>query len=306
MKALHLPAILFVSILILFTSCDPNSIDSSSNYWNSSSLIRMQLNGKVKTLTTNNGTNVSNFNQDGFLTSMVYTSGSGTSTTTYNYASTGELISTDFSSNMSTPAVSYSTTYQYQSIGKYVVEFPFPEHLVMSGLVSNLKSVTTNNGISGSTVTYTFDTDKLTILTISTDGTDTYRDTAYVTYSGKYPVSMSNSGSYAIDITYASNGMFKTLTTGYQGSSNETSYYFKSDSKFFLTDSVVSKYGSTHYSQKYTYDSNKNISRLVYSDGTVNDYTYVYDSQGNWTSKTTTMTGSSTGSSTETRTITYW
>jgi len=305
MKSQHLFAALFVLTLILFTSCDPNAIESSSNYWNSNSLVRAQLSGKVKTLTTNNGSNVSSFNEEGFLTSVVYTAEGGTTTTTYNYSSGGELSSMNVSSNMTTPATTYSTLYEYQNIGKFVVEFPFPEHLVMSGLAPNLKSATTN-GNYGSIVTYTFDGDKLTILTISTIGIISYRDTAYATYSGQYPVSMTNNGSYAKNITYASNGMFKSLTTGYQGASNETNYYFKSDDKFSLTDSIVSNYGTTRYSQKYTYDSHKNISSIVYSDGSVSNYSYVYDSQGNWTSKTSTMSGTSTGSSTETRTITYW
>jgi hypothetical protein len=290
----------------LFTSCDPNAIEGSSNYWESSTLTRMHLNGKVKTLTTNNGTQATNFNQDGYITSQVYTSSNGTSTTTYNYAASGELTSTDFTSTMGNPTISYSTNYQYQNVGKYVVEFPYPEHLMMNGLVPNLKSVSYNNGSSASTVSYTFAGNTLTILTVGTSESMTYKDTAYVTYSGKYPVSMSHSGSYAKNITYASNGMFKTVTTGYQGSNNETNYYFKEDNKFQLTDSVISNYGTTHYSQKYTYDTNKNVTRIVYSDGTINDYSYVYDSQGNWTTKTTTYSGTMSGSSTETRTITYW
>lgn len=291
----------------LFTSCDPNAIENdTSNYWNSNTLIRQHLSGKVKTVTYSNGTQTDTYNQNGYLATQVYTSTNGTSTTTYNYASTGELTSTDFSSNMSTPAVSYSTNYQYQDIGKYVVEFPYPEHLMISGLVPNLKSISYNNGNNGSTTTYTFNGEQLTILSVSTSDSYTYRDTSYVTYSGKYPVSMLHGGSYAKDITYASNGMFKTVTTGYQGSNNETKYYFLANSKFLLTDSTVSNLGTTHYFEKYTYDSNKNISRVIYSSGTIYNYSYVYDSQGNWTSKTTTMSGTSTGSSTETRTITYW
>jgi len=291
----------------LFTSCDPNAIDNgTTNYWNSNTLIRQHLNGKVKTVTYSNGTQTDTYNENGYLASQVYTSTNGASTTTYHYASSGELTSTDFSSNMTTPAVSYSTNYQYQDIGKYVVEFPYPEHLMMSGLVPNLKSITYNNGNNGSAVTYIFNGDQLTILSVSTSDSYTYRDTSYVTYSGKYPVSMSHAGSYAKDITYASNGMFKTVTTGYQGSANETVNYFKADSKFLLMDSVVSNLGTTHYSEKYSYDLNKNVSRVVYSSGTIYNYSFVYDSQGNWTSKTTTISGTPTDTSIETRTITYW
>lgn len=303
-KAYFLVLTLFT--LALFTSCDPNAIDGADNYWNSSTLIRLHLNGKVKTLTTDNGSNVMNFNQEGFLTSDVRSSGAGAATTTYIYTSSGELTRTDFSSTMSTPTVSYSTNYQYQDIGKFVVAFPFPQHLVMDGLIPNLKSTSMINGTFGNTTTYTFNGDILTILTSSSQGIETYKDTAIVTYSGKYPVSMSNSGSYAKNITYASNGMFKTLTTGYDGSSNASTYHFKADNTFLLKDSVVSIYGTTRYSEKYTYDSNKNIDRTVFSDGTIYDYSYTYDAHGNWTTKTTTISGTSTGSSTENRTITYW
>jgi hypothetical protein len=207
---------------------------------------------------------------------------------------------------MSTAIVSYSTNYQYQNIGKFVVAFPFPEHLLMDGLVPNLKLTSMINGTNGNTTTYTFNGDKLTILTVSTQGADTYRDTAVVIYSGKYPVSMSNNGSYANNMTYASNGMFKTVTVGYQGYSNTTTHYFKADNTFLLKDSVVSNYGTTRYSEIYTYDSNKNIARTVSSSGTISDYTYTYDAHGNWTTKTTTTSGTSMGTYSENRTITYW
>lgn len=305
MKRNYFSAIILGLILVAFTSCDPNGVGGSSNYWNSNSLVRMQLNGKVKTLTTENGSKVANFNQDGFLTSTVYTTDGGTSTTTYNYASTGELTSMGFNSTM-LPPTSYSTTYTYQNVGKFVIITPFPVayHLFEAGLVPNLQSMVSSNS-TGSTTTFTFNGDKLTIYSVSGTGANLYRDTTYVTYSGLYPVSMTKNSGY-LNMTYASNGMFKTITSGSSNAyaSSSQTIYFKEDSKYLLQDSVVNIYSSGRSSQKYAYDSKKNVILESYSGGSTT-YSYVYDKQENWTSKTTTYSGSSS-SSTETRTITYW
>jgi len=308
MKAQHLPAILFVSILMLFTSCEPNAIDGDSNYWNSSTLIRLHLNGKVKTLTSSNGIQTDSYNQDGFITKSVYTSTDGTSTTTYNYASTGELTSTDFVSTIGEGA-SYSTNYEYGNTGKYVVQHPF--HIMMSGLVPELKSSVNQWG----RMDYVFNGNTMLLITTSVSDGITYKDTATVLYSGKYPTSLTTTGSFAKDMTYASNGMFLTYTEGFQGTGyyDERKYYFKPDNKFMLTDSVVhnstNEYGSNHSATKYTYDSKKNVIKEESASGTY-DYSYVYDSNDNWTSKTTKYksAGSSTWGSpdTETRSIIYW
>ena len=308
MKRNYFSAIILGLILVAFTSCDPSGVGGSSNYWNSNSLVRMQLNGKVKTLTTNNGANVANFNQDGFLTQTVYSMDGGTSTTTYNYASTGELTSMDFTSTMSNPATSYSTTYTYQNVGKFIITLPIPVafHVLETGLVPNLKSMAYSNG---GTTTYTFNGDVLTIFTII-GTTNVSRDTTYVTYSGMYPVSMNKNGGY-LNMTYASNGMFKTITSGFVNStsSSSESIYFKADSKYLLKDSLVTVYTNpgypgSHSATKYSYDSNKNLISETNENGSTT-YSYVFDSQGNWTSKTSTYSGS-TGTYTETRTITYW
>lgn len=306
MKNQKLSVILFASALVLFTSCDPNAIDGSSNYWNSSTLIRIHLNGKVKTVTQGNQTD--SYNQDGFITKSVYTSDEGTSTTIYNYASTGELQSTDFSSNMGT-AISYSTTYEYGNTGKYIVSHPF--HIMMSGLVPELKSSTSKWG----RMDYMFNGNTMLLISTNNSGGEIFKDTATVLYSGKYPSSLTTSGSFAKDMTYASNGMFITYTEGFQGPDyyDERKYYFKPDNKFLLTDSIVynatNQSGSTHSVTKYYYDSKKNVIKELSADGTT-EYSYVYDSNDNWTLKTkkTKAPGSSTwdDSTTETRTITYW
>ena len=73
------PALIFG--LFLFYSCDPNEIGTNGNYWSSSTLVRMQIKGKVKKIEQQD--EVINFNQDGFMTSSVYSRTGNTSTTTY-------------------------------------------------------------------------------------------------------------------------------------------------------------------------------------------------------------------------------
>lgn len=204
--------VLSIFALALFTSCDPNALDENTktNYWNSSTLIRLHLNDKVKTLSTDNGTYVSNFNQDGFITSTVYNSGSDVSTTTYNYAKDGVLTTIDFAVTGGS-SIGYTTTYAYQNTGKYIVQHPF--HLQMEGLVPNLSSISNKMG----TTTYTFSGNVMTMITVSSSAGIFYNDTATVTYDGSYPVSIQHGTSYVRNMKFASNGMFTSYNEGFSG-----------------------------------------------------------------------------------------
>jgi len=309
MKAQHLPSTLFVLTLLFFASCDPSEIDGNSNYWNSNTLIRVHLNGKVKMVsyrTSNPYTD--SYNQEGFITVSTYSTSEGTSNTTYNYGSTGELISTSFVSTQN-PGSSYTTTFVYGITGKYIVRSPF--HIMVDGLVPELKSTSNQWGRTD----YVFNGDTMLLINTSTYNGTTSKDTAKVIYVGKYPANITTSDGFVKDITYASNDMFLTYTEGFQGTdySNEDKYYFKPDNKFLLIDSVVynstSNSVTTYSKTVYSYDSNKNISKEESTLGTT-DYAYEYDLKKNWTSKTTKYksVGSSTwdNPNTITREITYW
>jgi hypothetical protein len=309
MKVQHLPSSLFVLTLFLFASCDPSEIESNSNYWNSNTLIRTHLNGKVKMVsyrTSNPYTD--SYNQEGFITGSTYSSSDGTSNTLYNYASSGELISTSFVSSKN-PGSSYTTTFVYGVTGKYVVRSPF--HIMVDGLVPELKSTSNQHGRTD----YVFNGNAMLLINTSIYNGITSKDTATVIYDGKYPTNITNSDGFVKDITYASNGMFLTYTEGFQGIdySDESKYYFKPDNKFLLIDSIVynstNNSGATHSKIVYNYDSNRNILKEESTLGTT-QYTYEYDSKRNWISKTTKF--KSVGSSiwdnpnTITREITYW
>lgn len=293
--------------LALFTSCDPNAVDGNTNYWNSSTLVRLHFFDKVKTVTTDNGMYVSNFNQDGFITSTVYNSGTEVSTTTYNYSKDGVLTTMDFAVTGGT-SIGYSTTYEYANTGKYIVHSPF--HLQMDGLIPNLSSISNKMG----TTTYTFSGNVMTMITVSGSAGMFYNDTAKVTYNGSYPASITHGTNYVKNMKFASNGMFTSYNEGFSGDyASDTKFYFKADNTFMLVDSMVQNTVSngitTKMVKKYTYDSNKNVT-LEESPTNSTKYEYVYDSHKNWTTKTTRYKyqGATEWGApyTETRTLTYW
>lgn len=309
MKTIKTYWILFVVLPALLSSCNPNPVESSiTDYWNSSTLIRQHLNGNVKSMTYNNGTQTDEFNQQGYITKSTYISTSGVSTTIYNYAATGELISTDFSSTIGT-GDSFSISYEYGTFGKYVALQS--NNILSTGLVSNLKGVVSPAGRTD----YVFKNDSMLLIKTHTVNEICTFDTTVVIYKGKYPKFVTTSTGYIKDMTFADNGMFLTYTECIQGSgtSTEKKYYFKPDNRFLIADSiacnVVSIDGVNHTVTKYVYDANRNV---VHEDtsGDAYEYTYNYDSHNNWTSRngyhkakgTTNWTTISSIS----RTITYW
>ncbi len=325
MKTLQFHIVLYLFVILLFTSCDPNALDSNSNYWNSSTLIRKQLNGKVKTITiVNMGTQITTFNQEGYITTEVYSSSNETINTTNSYLNTGEIAKTNYTFTSSNSTINDSIDYEYENNGKFGIGYfswnkpltlqhslfpsyliPSPSNFINNGLVSNLKSVTFNNGDIRIIVKYTFVENKSIVQSIFSSESHIEKDSAYLTYNGKYPVTITHGPSVVKNITYASNGMFKTFTVE-ERLRLQTKYYFKSDNKFLLIDSIVTNDGTSHNYEKYSYDSNKNISRIDYSNGGYGgyiDYAYVYDSHGNWTTKTISK---GTSYVTEGRKITYW
>ncbi len=322
MKAHFLFPVSLILIIFFFISCNTNIIenqntsnlsDSIVNYWNSNTLIHQHLNGKVKTVVSLNDGQIVTYNEAGYITSSSNNGGSIISN--YIYDSTGVLNS--INESYISLNKTYSTAYKYLNIGKFVVVKPFD--LANFGLIQNLSSLIYNKwGIS---IDYKFNGN--TLLLISTDANQ--KDTAIITYDGQYPTDikwyLSNNFSHIKDIVYYGNGMFKAFTDESSGTDflNQIKYYFKSDNKFQLLDSVVitnsSQSKTKHYTEKYIYDTNRNVIHherpdldkdCIYSY----NYAYVYDLHNNWISKTI-ISGDSTNlngylTTQETRTITYW
>ncbi len=300
--------LVLVALAFTFSSCDPTTDDNATkNYWEQNSLVRLQLKGKVKTVTeVGYDTETTQFNENGFITSMSQTGTGYSNVTTYTYLATGELnktVTVSTGSNSSTN----TTTYEYDTHGKYVASFAM--HLYEAGLVPNLKAIIN----TGYRMDYKFEGDNLLI--ISTNTVQNFKDTSIIKYSGKYPVSASDEMHFMQDITYADNGMFKTYTEGFTGPNYRDSriYKFNTDAEYQLKESVsyvtVQGVETRTESEAFTYNDKKDLTKIVLGTTGVTNIVYEYDSQNNWTKRTSTSTyeGSSTPSvEVITRSIVYW
>ncbi len=279
---------LFLGSLILLgmllSSCDPNELNNTGNYWERNSLSRMQLRGNVKSLTTNNDERVILFNERGFITSNSFNSGTYSSSETYTYASNGQLISkTSVNSGQSTNNTA-TETFEYGTHGKYIPSFGF--HMPEGGLIPNLKAIIGEE----SRTDYIFKGDDLYI--IYTNLSDNKKDTtAIIKFSGKYPHSTSTNWSFAKDMTYAGNGMFKTYTEGFHGDGyrNSRIHKFMDDKDYMLLESVtyidVQGTETTTHTRTLTYNDKKDVITDTEDEYVQEYYDYVYDAQGNWTSR---------------------
>ncbi len=316
---------LFFSALILigftFYSCDPNGVNSNTgNYWERSALARMNIKGKVKMITlTGNNNSVTTFNESGFVSSIVNTSTDFNSTATYNYNANGQLTSVVTVSTSTSSGSSTSTTnYEYKNTGKYIVMMPM--HVYMTGLMPNISSMSTVSTTMSVRTDYVFKNNTtMLIISSNTINSTTSKDTTTIQYSGNYPTGWTKYNMFAKDITYASNGMFKTYTEGFSGPTynDPRVYTFKTSDDFLMIDNVVENYVDTatpannrNSTETFSYNSNNDITSDN-RDGYITEYfDYVYDSHKNWTSRTSRYKDSSasawTVGSTETRTITYW
>ena len=146
------------------------------------------------------------------------------------------------------------------------------------------------------------------------------KDTTTIPYSGNYPShsGWSYQGSFAKDITYAHNGMVKTITNGYIGTSTISSRIntYKTNNDYLMLETIQDTFTdsatpSNNYSHTLTYTYNdKNDIVDISGDGSFFQFIYEYDSQGNWTSCTEKykFKGATDWSTQnpETRTIIYW
>ena len=298
--------ILFSLIIIgLFLySCDPNGVTiSKGNYWERSNAAQLNIKGKVKTITTDGGSYVTSFNESGFITSDVYNEESSI----YIYNANGQLAKIVKTSPNGT---SITTIYEYNNPGRYIFMFKGRLHLY-----PNLSSYTKESTLSKdyTKVEYVFkNATTMDIITTNVLNSSIYKDSSTVQYNGNYPSGYSNQGSFLKDITYASNGMFKTYTDGFNG--NSTVHKFKSNDDYLLPESDTFTYASLPPNNSititYTYNDKNDLTEISGGASSTQYINFVYDSQGNWTSNT--MQSKFKDASTWTteaptvRTITYW
>lgn len=298
-------AFLVIFVLALLVSCNPYDLDDETIYWNSNTLVRAQLKGNVRQVNWMDGTNIENFDSDGFITSVQHTDAMSAYTESYDYTG-NRLVS--ISRNTTLGKISTTTmNFDYQNIEKYVLQDKY--RLLNDALVPNLKSKTGNPE-----VTYVLNGETLFLIENYTDGNI---DTTVIEYTGKYPTRIVRSDHVEIkDFEYATNGMFKKYTsyTSAPTWTNIATYYFHPDDQYLRLDSMVQVHTEGSFVRKdidtYEYDTNKN---LILFKNYMGEEKYIYpdvDSVGNWLTREIQYRSNSTQPwgllKSETRTITYY
>jgi hypothetical protein len=308
---------------VLFIACDPDETGEGNgkvkNYWESNAWVRMQLRGKVKSVTeisdyhgSFNNTST-HFNNQGFITKITSsTDGQTTHETNYYYNKLGQL---EKEINESKNSRSADTTfYTYDTHGKYVINSTF--HIHETGLTPNLKSIRT---IGDYLTEYTFEGDELLIIGTSIYDDELSKDTTIVQYNGKYPVGTTTEWSFVENMQFYPNGMFKQYSEGFYGTDfrDTRTYHFHDDNEFLRKKSATytstGDYGSTS-SFTYTYNDKKDLTEVKEMSGdivaSIEEYfDYTYDDKNNWTSRkqrTKYDGGEWITGYIETREIVYW
>lgn len=312
--------IVLAAAALCLVACKKDGDDNGSvsgNYWTTHNTVAKG----IKTVIQDNVT--FNFDKDGRLISQK----TQYDETVYTYNSDGfptKIVSKSFDD--SGAVISESTdTYEYGNKGKWT---PVPMgpgnvmHIYMQGLYNGISKVTMSGTWYGDAVmTYKFNGNKLTISTTATEAPDPFEDLVFE-YDGAYPVHLKRApvgiGEFGeeLSMTYLANGMFDTykecfLTDGilYMERTATTNKSIKS---VMSPDSEISKYWNLSYNDEgkaisqaelyrvetitYTYNEHGDPA----TETTVNSeegswdylttYEYEYDSKGNWTKCTTTMT----------------
>ncbi len=297
----QIPFLFLASLMMLLVACEPKDIDEKSNYWTTNALVRLQLKGAVKTISQNDVT--TEFNRLGQVVKIIRP---GMDDAIYTYNSEGVLISNG------------NFTFEYTKSGKYIPNFRF--HINEAGLTPNLSAM-----IGDATRTdFTFVGDSLWMISQNTNcANEVYKDTVKIYYADKYPTSFVSkydvsSGEF-MRATYQANGMFDVYTEGFFGVGyyNERISTYKKDPKYMLIEKYEvndTTFTSTMNNvTTFTYNDKKDlVQKSESSDGSyfiIEYYDYVYDEQGNWTSRKSHNQNNSPmweNEEVETRTITYF
>ena len=218
------------------------------------------------------------------------------------------------------------TVYEYNNKGKFVqpllndVEgFAYFNYDYLIPDLSRVVMTTTRNGemTHSGEINYEFHGDRM--LRIHFGHNNTNRDTTVVIYKGDYPYECTRDKYCFGPVSYQENGMFsefRRVFKNYDGSTNRevTINYRNINGRMLPDKEVVNDSFSGTRTIYYTYDDKGNpIREIIFrADDTpeIAEYSYVFDSKGNWTQKTSMFTdpdGNQLGKPrTETRTIEYW
>lgn len=298
----QIPFLFLASLMMLLVACEPKDIDEKSNYWTTNALVRLQLKGAVKTISQNDVT--TEFNRLGQVVKIIHP---GMSDVIYTYNSEGVLISNG------------NYTFEYTNTGKYIPNFRF--HINQTGLTPSLSAM-----IGDKTRTdFTFVGDSLWMINQNTNcANEVYKDTVKIYYADKYPTSYvfnyDVSNGEFMRATYQANGMFDVYTEGFfsEGYYSERISTYKKDPKYMLIEKYeindTTSSSTMNSVTIYTYNEKKDLILESESSSTgsyfiIEYYDYVYDEQGNWTSRKSHNQNNSPvweNEEVETRTITYF
>ena len=219
------------------------------------------------------------------------------------------------------------TLFEYNNKGKFVqplldgdVEgFAYFDYDYLIPDLSRVIMTTTRNGemTHSGEINYEFRGDRM--LRIIFGHYNNNRDTTVVLYKGDYPYECTRDKFCFGPVSYQENGMFsefRRVFKNYDGSTNrEVTLSYRNINGLMLVDKrcVIDSFSGTE-TIYYAYDDKGNPIRdiIFRADETpeIAEYSYVFDSKGNWIQKTETFTdfeGNQLAKPrTETRTIEYW
>lgn len=314
--------LLGIFILIFNSACNSDLTLNTENYYDSSTLKRWNLKGKVKSVSINNDDKVFDFNTDGYVTKITFNQYGSFHVYEYNYNTEGKLqnIVSYFKDR---PQSKSTETYAYENTDRLVLKQPdclvtnfstFDTYQIINDLVLGLKSVT-NQFFD---LNYYFVDDTLYLCRKATINNTLINDTTKVTYNGKYPVNYTVLNSFfnvkAIykDIVFSNHGNLLYFTEEIIENDlniSKRTYYYKPNYPDLLLDSIVNESEISRSVDKYIYNSKMDLYQQI-GNGIEWKYDYRYDSHGNWTTESVKSKSNNSGiwekDSTTTRVIKYW
>ena len=308
--------ILFTAVLsVALNSCNKPVDPDSTNWWFRNNLVS----GGIKTIDM--GFYKYHYDRNG---RNIHTE-SSVDEWFYEYDSDGLLTKETYINPDNGDSIIKQKVYEYNNKGKFVqplledIEgFAYFNYTYLIPGLSRVIMTTTRNGEqthSGERV-YEFQGDSMLIIHFGHYNTN--RDTTVVKYKGDYPYECTKDKYCFGPVSYQENGMFsefRRVFKNYDGSiDRDATFYYRNINGRMLIDKRVFKNSYKTETTYYTYDDNGNPIREISFDTEnkplITEYSYVFDSKGNWTQKTATFTDS-VGNQlykprTETRTIEYW
>lgn len=325
MQKMNYLKIFVIFSILINTACNSELPEIIyGNYYESNTLLRWNLKGKVKSLSIDNDEKIFEFNTAGYVSKILVNQNGSILIHEYIYDSNGKLEKI-FRYFKDKPQFRNIESFTYDSTDRLVLKNPsmlvtnfseFDTNQIINDLVLGLSSTTKPNAETK----HYFVGDTLYICYNGTINNTLINDTTKVTYAGKYPVSYTLISPFTKtkaeykDITFSNFGNIYHFTCEIEDSLSNISkrtYYYKPNMPSLLLDSIVCEYKSSRVVDRYTYNSHMDLIKNHVDDKVPSwENVYKYDSHGNWTKRIVKGRNDNTGrleySTTTTREIKYW